>query len=106
MTKNEAQRIKLLEIIKKDTNKVSVAEVVEIFCGLFFGYFDSTKTGRKVKEQLEEDAYISYCTGFCNTFLSSLYVNAAADDKEFAKRLSLVTETNKDLGAKVVEYSK
>lgn len=106
MTKEEKGRIKLFDIISKDKNELTVADFTELFCGLFFTYFEQTKTGKIVKDKLTEGDFVAFTTGFINTMLSTLYINASKDEKEMEKRLNLVTKTNKDVISKVYAYEK
>ena len=104
MNKGEQNRIKLFEIITKDENEISVKNTVEIFAGLFLSYFENTKTGKAVKAKLTTDEYISYVTGFLNSFISSLYVTAAKDRTEQKERMKLVGELNKDVLVTMEEF--
>lgn len=93
----EQERIKLFEIITKDTNKIEVKAVVEVFASLFLRYFEVTKTGKAIKAKLTEDEYVSYVTGFINSFISSLYATASKDKKELKKRMDLIQKLNGDV---------
>lgn len=106
MSTNEDKRIKLLDIITKDENKIEVKEVAEIFIGLFTQYFELTKTGKKVKDKLSKDEYVSYVTGFVNSYLSSLYASAAKNKKELKKRMDLIKQINEDVLVSMEELDK
>lgn len=97
MSDEENARIKLFNIIKEDTNTLQVKEVVDLFANLFVTYFDQTKTGRTIKNKVTEPEFVSFVTGFANSFLSSLYCSASNDENEFKERMELVEETNKDV---------
>ena len=94
---SEQDRIKLFEIIKEDNNTLRVKDVVEVFSGIFLQYFEISKIGRTVKSKLTEDEYVSYVTGFVNSFLSSLYASASKNNKELKKRMDLISQCNKDV---------
>lgn len=97
MTKQEKLRIKLLKIVEKDKNKLEVSEIATIFCGLLSNYFDKTKTGQAVKNKITESEYITFVHGFCNSFLSSIYINAADTPAQQQKRLDFVNKVNQDV---------
>lgn len=97
MTNEQKQRIVLIEKIKKDTNTLQVNEIAEIFTAIFFPYFEISETGRAVKQRLNVDEYVRYCTGLCNSFLSTVYVSAGKSKEECQERLEEVNEANKDI---------
>ena len=96
ITKEEKGRLDLLEKIVKDKNEVEVGEVAEIFRGVLGSYFDKTNSGKKVKEKLTEGEFVSFVTGFANSFLSSLYCSASSDEKELRERVETVEKANRD----------
>lgn len=93
----EKGRIALLEIVSKDGNKIPVAAVTEIFCGLFGSYFDKSKTGKAVKNKLTEEEFVRFINGISMSFISSLYCSASKNEKELKKRMELVQKTNNDI---------
>lgn len=99
------QRIQMLNKVKKDTNKIQVKDVCEMLAETIQIYFKDTKSGRLVKEKLTEQEFTIFLHGFCNSFLSTLYVNSAKNQKEFKERLLYIDNVNADLLAKKVEHT-
>lgn len=97
MNEKERGRIKLLEKVTNDTNKITVGNAAKLFCGLVSNYCDMTATGKKVKEKLTADEYVAFITGMCNSLLSSLYASAAKTVKEQKERKEYVRNVNSDL---------
>ena len=93
----EQDRIDLLNIIRDDNTKVSVAKVTEVFCGIMAVMDKNSKTLKRIKNKISEDEYIQLMTSICNSFLSTLYINAAEDEKDWNDRLEVVEKANKDL---------
>ena len=103
MTKEEQGRINLFKLISCDQSEVTVSLVTEIFCQIFFSFFDVTETGKEAKAKLTEDEFVRFTTGFVNSFLSTLYANAGRDEKEQLKRMEVVAKVNKDVLVAVKE---
>ena len=94
---SEQDRIKLFDVIKEDKNKLPVSAVVEVFAGTFMQYFEVSKIGKTVKSKLSKDEFVSYVTGYINTFMSSIYATASKNDKELKKRMDFIQQCNKDV---------
>lgn len=97
MNEKEQGRIKLLDKVAADNNKIKVSDAAKLCCGLIANYCEMTETGKKVKAKLTEDEYVSFMTGMCNSLLSSLYVSGAKTVKEQQERLEYVNHVNDDL---------
>lgn len=105
MAKNEQLRIQMLMKVKQDTNKIQVKDVCEMLAETVKIYFTGTKSGRRVKERLTEEEFTIFLHGFCNSFLSTLYVNSAKNQKQFEERLKYVENVNSDLLVGKVEHN-
>lgn len=91
------KRLKLLELVKKDTNTVTVGEVAELF-GAVIGQLEKhTNTFKETKAKLGEDGYVKFLHCIINSFTSSLYTSASKDEKEMEKRVKIVNDANRDL---------
>ena len=97
------EKIDLLDKIIQDENQIEVGDAAEIFFQLFIYYFEKTNTGKIVKSKLTEDEYIAYVTGMTNTYLCSLYVNGAKDDKQQQERIMEASLANEDVLSKIEE---
>ena len=93
----EQQRIELLKKVTSDKNKIEVKLVSEMFAETIKMYFEQTQTGKAVKDNLTEAQYMRFLHGFTNSFLSTLYIHASKNQKEFDERLKYVTSVNDDL---------
>lgn len=97
MAKNEQKRIDFLKVIGSDQNTLTVGQVADLFRGTLSLLDEKTKTFSNVKEKLGEYQYIRMMTSLANSFLSSLYINGAKDEKEQMQRLIEVNSINEDL---------
>ena len=97
MNEKEQERIKLLDKVTSDKNRIKVSDAAKLCCGLISNYCEMTETGKKVKAKLTEDEYVSFMTGMCNSILSSLYVTGAKTVAEQKERLDYVNHVNDDL---------
>ena len=93
----------LYEKIFNDENKIPAKNVALFFASCLTEYFDKTETGNTVKRKLTDAECARYINGFGNTFLYSLYVNAASTGEEQQARLRECNESAGDLIAYVGE---
>ena len=96
MKKETDPHLQLLQKIKDDKSLISTSKVAEIFVAILSKYFEITKTGRAVRAKITEEEYIRFVNGFCDSFLTSIYVSSSKNKKEFDKRMAIADTVHND----------
>ena len=88
---------KLFRKIASDKNTIEVKEVVEVFVHIFDGVIAMSESFSPFRERMTTEEQNKLINCLTNSFLSSLWVTASKDERQFKERIAYVEEINKDV---------